>query len=154
MSRRQNTASTSIPSLTPPSLFRLWGNPGEPSGLSYGVILDNNTYTYLNYTPSGSLFGMGDLSSTVQHRVAINPTNLLSSVVIEMDVDANMQLDIDDMDLWNFPPQGTVMATSGEWVSDQCIGSGQFGGTCHTSSTPGDSMSFTFEGEPRSNLMT
>jgi len=123
----------------------LSGAPNEPSNTSYDVILDTSNVTYKTYPSSGELFA-ANVNPSMTHRVSVNPVSVLESAVVEMDLDAEFLMVVDDAQLFTGPPAGSI-SVQGAWVTNECVGTGQNEGTCHTSQASGDSFSYTFAGD-------
>jgi len=97
--------------------------------------------------PTDDMFGVTDLPASVVHNLTITPASILGSAVVEMDLDADSIVTVDDKALFDSPPGGTSVQIEGTWTQNQCLGSGRFDGTCHTTSGSGSSIVYTFEGD-------
>lgn len=131
-----------------PPLSRLSGAPNEPASTSYQVTFDSSlAASYSQYPSSGLLWSNTDLSTSSSHHVSVTPYTILDSATVEMDLDADQMTVVDDSQLFGgTAPAGTTFVAEGQWLSNQCIGTGQFASTCHTSVGTGGSISFTFQG--------
>ncbi|KAG9035345.1 hypothetical protein FRB95_011496 [Tulasnella sp. JGI-2019a] len=126
----------------------LSGSQAEASTTSYEVVFDSQTSAYSTYPSSGALFAQYGLSTTQEHHINVTPASIVTSATIEIDVDANMYTYVDDSQLF-----ATFLSDSssvrGSWTANQCLGNAQnvYGGTCQTSQTSGDSITYKFKGD-------